>query len=118
MCLKTKTPHDVNTRHNSCKQALRNPKLEAGSGLGDDHKGTRPADTYIDNWGLVGKSAALYISNTSWVKVRNNFRSGGAAAVALRIGNVLQWSWDGSVVDSFGAWGDRATKFFSRLASI
>ena len=94
MCLKTKTPHDVNTRHNSCKQALRNPKLEAGSGLGDDHKGTRPADIYIDNWGLVGKSAALYISNTSWLKVRNNLRSDGAAAVALRIGTsykVMGW---------------------------
>ena len=68
MCLKKKAPHDVNAGQNSCKQALRNSKLEVDCGLWDDHKKTRPADIYIDNWGLVGKSAALDVSNTSRLK--------------------------------------------------
>ena len=58
-CTYLKKVPDVIVRQNSlrnmiysiCKQALLNPKLEAGSGLGIDHKKTHPADILIDNWG-------------------------------------------------------------------
>ena len=44
---------------NSNLSSLPNPKREAGSELGHDHKKTCPADILIDNWGLGGKAAAL-----------------------------------------------------------
>ena len=44
---------------------LYNPKLEAGSGLGQDQKQSRPADILVNNWGFNGKPAAFDLSVSS-----------------------------------------------------
>ena len=57
---------DVVARHNTlcnfilnfCKQALLNPKLEAGAGLGQEMRLTRPADILIPSWSTGDKPAA------------------------------------------------------------
>ena len=59
-----------------------NPKLEASSGLGQDHKKTLPADILIDNWGLGGKAAAPDVSVTSPNKPEIILEASVTAAVA------------------------------------
>ena len=54
--------HLRDTLHQLFKQALYNPKLEAGSGLGHDQKQSIPADILINNWGFNGKPAAFDLS--------------------------------------------------------
>ena len=55
---------------------------------GDDHKKTRPADIYIDNWGLVGKAAALDGSNTSRLKSEIILEAVLLLLLPLSIGNI------------------------------
>ena len=52
---------DVVAHHNTlrnvlldiCKRALLNPKLEAGAGLGQERRLTKPADILIPSWSTV-----------------------------------------------------------------
>ena len=125
---------DVVARHNAlrnaifdfCKRALRNPKLEAGAGLGHERRLTRPADILIPSWSNGDKPAAIDVSITSPLKSNILSEAGVVAGAAARqteerkhtcndtICSELGWKCVLLVVETFGAWGRTAGQFLWR----
>jgi len=112
----------------TCHRACISAKVEAGSGLGNDHKNTRPADILVSNW-VCSKPAALDLSVTSPLNSsliqEAGLTAGSAAVVAEQRKHAengakcfeLGWVCIPLIVESYGAWGKEAIKVFSRLAS-
>ena len=127
---------DVVARHNTlrnaifdfCKQALLNPKLEAGAGLGHERRLIRPADILIPSWSTSDKPAAIDVSITSPLKSSILSEAGVVAGAAARqteerkhsnndsICSELGWKCVPLVVETFGVWGKTAGQFFGQLA--
>ena len=127
---------DVVSRHNrirdilveTCSRAHIGVKVEVGNNLSRDPSKTRPADILLPNW-FLGRTAALDVSITSPLNSVTLLEAGVLATAAAQATEYrkhqandakcsdLGWVCVPMVVETYGAWGKKATTIISSVAS-
>ena len=125
---------DVITRHNALRDTLAHflhrahasIEVEAGAGLFPDHSQSQPADILMKHWNH-GRPIALDISVVSPLNPSTLAEAGVMVGAVLEATErrkhqandvkclALGWVSTPLVVDSYGAWGNEASRFLAQI---